>query len=107
MLLIKQHLKIKSFWGQNENAVRSQIWVAISTYIIVAIAKMKLDIPNSLSEFLQYISIAPIEKTPLTETFAEINLQERINLNCNQPNEAQRFCPVLIEKLYVIFLSDF
>ena len=66
---IKQHLKIKSFWGQNENAVRSQIWVAISAYVIVAIAKKKLKISNSLYEILQYISIAPFEKSILAETF--------------------------------------
>ena len=66
---IKQHLKIKSFWGQNENAVRSQIWAAISSYVIVAIAKKQLNIPNSLYEILQYISIAPFEKTPMSETF--------------------------------------
>ena len=73
---IKQHLKIKSFWGQNENAVRSQIWVAISTYVIVAIAKKKLNIPNSLYEILQYVSIAPFEKTPLSETFTNKNWQK-------------------------------
>jgi hypothetical protein len=82
---IKQHLKIKSFWGQNENAVRSQIWVAISVYVIVAIAKKKLNIPNTLYEILQYISIAPFEKTPLSETFTiekwqEIEKENRIQL---------------------------
>lgn len=81
---IKQHLKIKSFWGQNENAVRSQIWVAISTYVIVAIAKKKLKIPNTLYEILQYISIAPFEKMPLRETFNELNLQGIKVENCNQ-----------------------
>lgn len=73
---IKQHLKIKSFWGQNENAVRSQIWVAISSYVIVAIAKKQLNIPNSLYEILQYISIAPFEKTPMSETFTIQKWQE-------------------------------
>lgn len=73
---IKQHLKIKSFWGQNENAVRIQIWVAISTYIIVAIAKRKLNIPNSLYEILQYITIAPFEKELLSETFKKGNWEE-------------------------------
>ena len=73
---IKQHLKIKSFWGQNENAVRSQIWVAISSYVIVAIAKKQLNIPNSLYEILQYISIAPFEKTPMSETFTIEKWQE-------------------------------
>ena len=73
---IKQHLKIKSFWGQNENAVKIQIWVAISTYLIVAIAKRKLNIPNSLYEILQYITIAPFEKEPLSETFTNGKWQE-------------------------------
>jgi len=81
---IKQHLKIKSFWGQNENAVRSQIWVAISTYVIVAIAKKKLKIPNTLYEILQYVSIAPFEKMSLRETFNQLNLQEIRVENCNQ-----------------------
>ena len=81
---IKQHLKIKSFWGQNENAVKSQIWVAISTYVIVAIAKRKLKISNSLYEILQYISIAPFEKTSLTETFITGNLKESTQISLNQ-----------------------
>lgn len=81
---IKQHLKIKSFWGQNENAVRSQIWVAISTYVIVAIAKKKLNIPNTLYEILQYISIAPFEKASLEEIFSEQNWQEFKEQNCIQ-----------------------
>ena len=81
---IKQHLKIKSFWGQNENAVRSQIWVAISVYVIVAIAKKKLKISNSLYEILQYISIAPFEKTSLTETFKYENWKENKEAYLNQ-----------------------
>lgn len=81
---IKQHLRIKSFWGQNENAVKSQIWVAISVYVIVAIAKKKLKIPNSLYEILQYISIAPFEKTSLTETFLSENWREKNEKSLNQ-----------------------
>ena len=81
---IKQHLKIKFFWGQNENAVRSQIWVAISVYVIVAIAKKKLKISNSLYEILQYISIAPFEKTPLAETFKFENWKENKEAYLNQ-----------------------
>lgn len=68
---IKQNLKIQSFWGNNENAVRIQVWIAISTYVLVAIAKKKLGLKNSLYEILQYISIAPFEKSPLRETFSE------------------------------------
>ena len=66
---IKQHLKIKSFWGQNENAVKIQIWVAISIYIIVAITKRKLNILHSLYEILQYTTIALFEKGSLSKTF--------------------------------------
>lgn len=73
---IKQNLKILSFWGQNENAVRIQIWVAISTYVIVAIAKKKLNIHHSLYEILQYISIAPFEKENLQKTFSNEHFQE-------------------------------
>lgn len=69
---IKQHLKIKSFWGQNENAVRTQIWVAISVYVLVAIAKKRLSIEHSLYELLQYISVSPFEKKPLHEVFTEL-----------------------------------
>ena len=73
---IKQNLKIKSFWGHSENAVRIQIWVAISVYVLVAIAKKKLNITNSLYEILQYISICPFEKTPLFSVFSDNKLQE-------------------------------
>lgn len=73
---IKQNLKVQSFWGQNENAVKIQIWVAISTYVLIAIAKKKLKIKHSLYEILQYVSIAPFERTPLRETFSQENYQQ-------------------------------
>jgi len=66
---IKQNLKIQSFWGFTENAVKTQIWVAISVYVLVAIAKKKLRLSNSLYEILQYISLAPFEKRPIAEVF--------------------------------------
>ena len=81
---IKQNLKIQSFWGQNENAVKIQIWIAISTYVLVAIAKKKLKIKHSLYEILQYISIAPFEKTPLHETFSDEVFKRMQNKNDNQ-----------------------
>lgn len=82
---IKQHLKIKTFWGQNENAVRTQIWVAISVYVIVAIVKKKIKIENhSLYEMLQYISISPFEKKPLKEVFFMNYNQEDKEQNYNQ-----------------------
>ena len=49
---IKQHLKIQTFWGQSENAVKTQVWIAIATYILVVIAKNQLKITNSLYEIL-------------------------------------------------------
>lgn len=81
---IKQHLKIKSFWGQNENAVKTQIWIAISVYVIVAIAKKKLELPHSLYEILQMISISVFDKTPLTKTFLNENYQYFKEQDCIQ-----------------------
>jgi len=73
---IKQHLKILTFWGQSENAVRTQIWIAISTYIIVAIAKKKLNLSQSLYEILQLISISAFDKTSLKVIFANEKYQD-------------------------------
>lgn len=72
---IKQHLKIQSFWGHSENAVRTQIWIAIASYIIVVIAKKKLKIKHSLYEILQQISLSAFDRTPLKELFANKNNQ--------------------------------
>lgn len=66
---IKQHLKVQSFWGYSENAVRTQIWIAISVYALVAIVQKRLNLKHSLYEILQYISLFPFEKMPLTEVF--------------------------------------
>ena len=68
---IKQHLKIKSFWGQSENAVKTQVWIAISVYVLVAIAKKKLMLKQSLYEILQVISISAFEKVPLHQLFQQ------------------------------------
>ncbi len=73
---IKQHLKIKSFWGQSENAVKTQIWIAIATYVIVAIAKKRLKLPHSLYEILQLVSISAFDRTPLRQTFTNENYQD-------------------------------
>ncbi|MEJ7625351.1 MAG: IS4 family transposase [Ferruginibacter sp.] len=66
---IKQNLKVQSFWGFSENAVKTQIWVAISVYVLVAIAKKKLKLTHSPYEIIQYISLAPFEKRSISETF--------------------------------------
>lgn len=69
---VKQNLKVQSFWGYTENAVKTQIWIAISVYVLVAIAKKKLKLEHSPYEILQYISLAPFEKTPIREVFLNI-----------------------------------
>lgn len=75
---IKQNLRIKSFYGTSENAVKSQIWIAIATYLMVAIAKKKLHIEQSIYTFLQVISINIFQKTSLTDLFSgEIYKNER------------------------------
>lgn len=81
---IKQHLKIKSFWGQTENAVKTQIWIAISVYLIVAIAKKKFLLKQSLYEILQILSISIFERIPINELFQDVSKQKIEDSNCNQ-----------------------
>jgi transposase len=64
---IKQHLRIKSFFGTSENAVKSQIWIAISVYVLVAIIKKQLNLKADLYTILQVLSLALFEKTPLDQ----------------------------------------
>jgi hypothetical protein len=64
---IKQHLRIKAFFGTSENAVKTQIWIAIATYILIAIAKKRLQLPQSLYEILQILSLTMFESTPLNQ----------------------------------------
>lgn len=68
---IKQHLKIKSFYGTSENAVKTQIWIAISVYVLVAIAKKRLNIEASLYTFLQILSVTPFEKVPILQLVSD------------------------------------
>lgn len=72
---IKQHLKIKSYWGRSPNAVKTQIWIAISVYVIVLILKKKLNLTQSIYEILQILSINIFDKEPLYELFSKSNLQ--------------------------------
>jgi hypothetical protein len=81
---IKQNLKIQSFWGYSENAVKTQVWTAISVYVLVAIAKKKLKLEHSPYEILQYISLAPFEKTPLKDVFLNNKYHDVKELNCIQ-----------------------
>lgn len=88
---IKQHLRIKSFFGTSENAVKTQIWIAISVYVLVAIAKKRLKLNVSLYTFLQFLSVTLFEKTLIyqvfsknetTNQFADLQNQLDLQLNC-------------------------
>lgn len=81
---IKQHLKIKSFWGQSENAVKTQIWIAVSVYVLVAIAKKKFMLNQTLYEILQILSISLFERMPINQLFQETQLQYFKEQNDNQ-----------------------
>jgi Domain of unknown function (DUF4372)/Transposase DDE domain len=67
---IKQHLRIKAFYGTTDNAVKTQIWIAISVYVLVAIVKQELRLDRSLSDILQILSVTLFEKTPLFQALA-------------------------------------
>jgi hypothetical protein len=75
---IKQHLKVKVFWGRSENAVKVQIWIAICTYLIVAIMKKKLKLEQNLYEILQILSVSTFDKTELESLFTNDSLQNQI-----------------------------
>lgn len=72
---IKQHLEIKKFWGYSENAVKTQIWISVACYLIMALLKKNLKIKNSLYEILQISSPALFDKTPLRSLFLDDPLQ--------------------------------
>ena len=74
---IKQHLRIKAFYGTSENAVKTQIWIAISVYVLVAIVKKRLNLDRSLYTILQILSITLFEKTPVSQALANIDYKER------------------------------
>jgi hypothetical protein len=67
---IKQHLRIKNFYGTSENALRTQIWIAISVYVLVAIVKKELHLPGSLYRMLQICSVTLFEKTPILQALS-------------------------------------
>src|SRR4030043_1572377 len=83
---IKQHLRIKAFYGTSENAVKTQIWIAISVYVLVAIIKKCLGIQHSLYTILQILSVMLFEKIPLLQALANIKPQESEMANYNQLN---------------------
>ena len=68
---IKQHLRIKAFYGTSENAVKTQVWIAISVYVLVAIVKKELKLKRSLNDILQILSLTLFEKTPLFQALSQ------------------------------------
>jgi hypothetical protein len=83
---IKQNLRIKSFYGTSENAVKTQIWIAVSVYVLVAILKKRLNIPASLYTILQILSVSVFERTPLLLLLTETTLAKEISEFQNQLN---------------------
>ena len=81
---IKQYLRIKTFFGTSANAVKTQIWIAISVYVLVAIVKKELKIELSLGEILQILSIVLFEKVSITQVLTKNVLQNKINQLHNQ-----------------------
>jgi transposase len=81
---IKQHLRIKSFYGTSENAVKTQIWIAIATYVLVAIMKKRLKIDLTLYTILQVLSITLFEKMPILQALTAEDYRNQITSNCIQ-----------------------
>ena len=81
---IKQNLRIKSFYGTSENAVKTQIWIAVSVYVLIAIVKKRLNLELPLYTFLQILSVAAFEKMSLQQAFAGTDYSMNAELNCNQ-----------------------
>jgi IS4 transposase len=81
---IKQHLRIKAFYGTSENAVKTQIWVAVSVYVLVAIVRKRLALEASLYQILQILSLTLFEKTPILQALQVSDSQEELSDPGNQ-----------------------
>lgn len=83
---IKQHLRIKAFYGTTENAVKTQIWIAISVYVLVAIVKKRLNLKHSLYTILQILSVTLLEKIQLLQAVSSMEDDDTNGDSCNQLN---------------------
>ena len=81
---IKQHLRIKAFYGTSMNAVKTQVWIAISVYVLVAILKKELRLERSLYEILQILSLTLFERVPLSQVVMAFPAQDLLDDPCNQ-----------------------
>jgi Transposase DDE domain/Domain of unknown function (DUF4372) len=83
---IKQHLRIKAFYGTSENALKTQIWIAISVYVLVAIVKKRLKLDRSLYTILQILSVTQFEKTPILQVLSSPHYEKDTSVDDNQLN---------------------
>lgn len=83
---IKQHLRIKRFFGTSENAVKTQLWIAVAVYVLVAIVRKRLDLKPSLYSMLQILSVTPFEKVPLLQLLTDATDIEELPHDHNQLN---------------------
>ena len=81
---IKQHLRIKAFYGTSQNAVKTQIWIAVSVYVLVAIVRKRLGLEASLYQILQILSVTLFEKTPILQPFQAPDSQDDLPVSANQ-----------------------
>lgn len=80
---IKQHLRIKAFYGTSDNAVKTQVWIAISVYVLVAIIKKQLNLDQSLYSILPVLSVTLFEKTPILRAFSATDPKQEKGSSCN------------------------
>lgn len=86
---IKQNLQVKTLWGYSENAVKTQLWIAISTYLIVAYLKHQIQSPHSVYEMTQILGISTFSKTPVNELFTEEKINQNVTDQFNLFNNSQ------------------
>jgi IS4 transposase len=88
---IKQHLRIKAFYGTSENAVKTQIWIAISVYVLIAIIRKRLKVDISLYTFLQILSVTVFEKVPLIQLVTNFDYNKIHQANNAPSNQLTLF----------------
>ena len=81
---IKQHLRIKAFFGTTENAVKTQIWIAVSVYVLVAIVRKRISLDLSLYQILQILSLTLFEKTPILQALQASDSENNLLDDGNQ-----------------------
>jgi hypothetical protein len=85
---IKQHLRIKAFYGTSPNAVNTQIWIALATFVLVAIVKKELNLDEPLYTILQILSVTLFEKEPIHQVLTRTHLPTNL---CPDPNQLSLF----------------